>query len=115
MSDPEQNRLTACKRFFVSKKTCGVPFIPPHGFVFLSVRAVAFGESNRAETRHIPSGTNALIARSGRVRISANAVRQHSRANRISGVYVRPLQPTCLCFALQGLPERRGCCPHPAR
>src|ERR1017187_5444218 len=46
MSDPEQNRLTACQKFFVSKKNpCGVPFIPPHGFVFLSVRAVAFGES----------------------------------------------------------------------
>jgi hypothetical protein len=29
-------------------------------FVFLSARAVAFGESNRPENRHIPKGTNAL-------------------------------------------------------
>ena len=44
---------------------------------------------------------DAAIGRSGRVRISANAVRQHSRANWISGVYVRPLQPTCLCGEVQ--------------
>jgi hypothetical protein len=80
----------------IEKNPREVPFIPPHGFVFLSVRAVAFGESTRAETRHTLSGTNALIARIGRVRISAHAVRQHSRANWISGVYVRPLQSTCL-------------------
>jgi hypothetical protein len=43
---PEQNRLAACQKFFTSKKNpCGVPSIPPHGFVFLSERAVAFGES----------------------------------------------------------------------
>ena len=61
MSDPEQNRLTACKKFLVSKKNpCGVPFIPPHGFVFQIVGAVASGELNRAETRHIPWGTNDL-------------------------------------------------------
>ena len=55
MSDPKQNWLTTCKKFFVAKKSpCGVPFITPHGFVFLSVRAVAFGESNRAETTHRP-------------------------------------------------------------
>lgn len=51
-------------------------------FVFLSARAVAFGESNRAENRHIPRGTNASIARiGGRVRISANAVCQDSPAD----------------------------------
>src|SRR5215469_5601274 len=98
MSDPEQNQITACKKFFVSKKNpCGVPFIPSR-FVFLSVRAVAFGESTRAENRHIPRGTIAFIARiGGRVRISANAVCEDSRVNWISGAYVRHLQPTCLC------------------
>ncbi len=42
------------------KSPCGVLFITPHGSVFLSVRAVAIGESNPAPTRHRRSGTNAL-------------------------------------------------------
>ena len=45
---------------------------------------------------HILGRTNPVITRSGRVRISANSVRQRSRANWIAGVQVRCLQPTCL-------------------
>jgi|SRR5580700_6966855 hypothetical protein len=78
-------------QYLRTEKMCGGLFIPhlhpaTQWFVFLSMRAVTFGVSNRAETRHIPSGTNALIARMGRARISADAVRQHSRAKWISGV-----------------------------
>ena len=55
MSDPEQNRLTAFKIFFVSKKNpCGVPFIPPHGLVFLK-HAVAFGESTERRPGTYPA------------------------------------------------------------
>lgn len=38
------------------EKTLGGPFIPPHGFVFLSTHAVAFGESK-------PSGDQAHTLR----------------------------------------------------
>src|SRR5215471_10056244 len=73
-------RSRPAKSFSYRKRACaGVPFYPSH-FVFLSVRAVALGESNRAENRHIPRGTNAFIARSGRVGIPAKAVCQYSRA-----------------------------------
>jgi hypothetical protein len=65
----------------MEKEPMWVPFMPLR-FVFLSARAVAFGESNRAENRHIPRRTNASIARiGGRVRISANAVCQDSPAD----------------------------------
>jgi hypothetical protein len=57
--DPTQ-RLTGeqnSNQSFISKKNpCGVPFNTPHGFVFLSVRAVASGNETPAETRHIPRG-----------------------------------------------------------
>jgi hypothetical protein len=45
----------------IIENPCGVPFITPHGLVFINVRVVASGESNRAVTRHIPMGTNALL------------------------------------------------------
>ena len=51
-----QNRLTACRKFFESKKNLGGPFILPHGVVFLSMLAVAFGESK-------PSGDQAHALR----------------------------------------------------
>src|ERR1700722_13629671 len=91
------------------KKTWGGPFIPPHGSTFLSVRAIAFGESTRAEIRHIPYGANALIARIGRLPISARSGRQRSRAKRFSVAYVRHRQPTSIGLRLQGLPEIISC------
>ncbi len=58
---------------------------------------------------------NTLIARIGRVRIAAKPVCQHSRANSISGAYVRHPPSTCLCLRVQGLQDRRGCRPYAAR
>ena len=55
----------------IVENPCGVPLITPHGFVFLAVRAIASGESNRAEISHIPRGTNAFIGRIGRLGTSA--------------------------------------------
>jgi hypothetical protein len=46
----------------IIENPCGVTFITPHGFLFIYVRAVASGESNRAETRYIPIGASAFIA-----------------------------------------------------
>src|SRR5260370_12434396 len=66
MSDPEQTRLTACQKFFVSKKNpCGVPFNTPHGFVFQIVGAGEYGESNRTrEPAHTPGGRMPLLVES---------------------------------------------------
>src|SRR6266436_991611 len=95
------------------RTVCGVPFITPHGFVFLIVGAVASGNETPAEIRHISRGTSAFIGRIGCVRVSAKAVCQHLRA--ASGAWSRRLQPTCLLSPPQGLPERRGSRPYEAR
>ncbi len=49
--------LRATEKHVGSKKNpCCVPFITPHGFSFLTVRAVASGELTPAAMRHVPRG-----------------------------------------------------------
>lgn len=59
--------------------------------------------------------TSTLIARFGRVRISAYGYCPHSRAKWIPGAYARHPQPTCRCVRLQELTEWRGSYPFPVR
>jgi hypothetical protein len=103
------NRATSsCRRHSGSLRYSGDPCCPAQPPAF-RLRAAYGLESMVPEAAKIP-----FIARIGGIEVSRKAV-CHSRANWISGVYVRHLQPTCLCFGSQGLPERRGCRPHAVR
>src|SRR5262252_6358031 len=97
MSDPEQNRITSYKKFLVSKRARVACHLSRHT-VRVPGPAVAFGESNRAENRHLARGTNAFIARMGGVRISVKPGCQHSLASSFSEVYGRRLPSRCRCF-----------------
>jgi hypothetical protein len=91
-----------------------VTHVVPDNVVPHHLRPCAFAQNiagmHGAEASKMP-----FIVRIGSVRISAKAAYQDSRANWISGVYVRRLPSTCLCLRPQGLQDRRGYCPHLAR
>ncbi len=123
-SNPEQNRLTACQQFFVSKKNpCGGPFTPPHGFVFLSVRAVAFRESTQRRPGTYPAAQMPLSLESdeseSRQWLSAGIRGQiqfrvctHDVCNRLAQVFVYrgcqkgvDLLPACGPASTVAMPE----------
>jgi hypothetical protein len=69
MADPEQNRITACKKFLRIEKEPVWRAVYPSWFVFLSVRAVASGEQPERTTSTLPG--NQGLYRSNR-RTTAN-------------------------------------------